>query len=121
MNPIRRILVPIKDPSTGTLPAVAKAARIAKCCGAELELFHAMKGIVDTQTPADRRWNSQITVASQDLARNRLMQRALTHRVDGDRYISAHSRISHALEVASRIPDSPAPGFLLVRGIGRMC
>jgi universal stress protein E len=55
MNPIRCILVPIKDPSANPLPAVAKAARIAKACGAHLELFHAMKALVYANSPADER------------------------------------------------------------------
>jgi universal stress protein E len=52
MHPIRRILVAIKDPSAETLPAVAKAARIARACGAHLELFHAMKVSVYSDKPA---------------------------------------------------------------------
>lgn len=46
MRPIRRILVAVKDPGANTLPAVAKAARIARACGAHLELFHALKASV---------------------------------------------------------------------------
>src|SRR6185312_1676374 len=46
MGPIRRILVAIKDPGAPTLPAVAKAARVARACGAHLELFHALKASV---------------------------------------------------------------------------
>lgn len=42
MKPIRRILVGIKDPGSRSLPAVAKAARLAEAFGAELVLFHAI-------------------------------------------------------------------------------
>ena len=56
MSPIRYILVPIKDPSAGPLPAaVVKAARIAKACGAHLELFHAIKALVYADSPADEK------------------------------------------------------------------
>ena len=42
MKPVRRILVGIKDPGSRSLPAVAKAARLAEAFGAELVLFHAI-------------------------------------------------------------------------------
>ncbi len=42
MRLIRRILVAIKDPTSKSLPAVAKAAQLAKALGAELELFHSI-------------------------------------------------------------------------------
>jgi universal stress protein E len=40
MQPIRRILVAVKDPTARALPAVNKAAQIAKGLGAQLTLFH---------------------------------------------------------------------------------
>jgi len=40
MQPIRRILVAIKDPAARVLPAVNKAAQIAKGLKAQLTLFH---------------------------------------------------------------------------------
>jgi universal stress protein E len=40
MQPIRRILVAIKDPTARSLPAVHKAAQIAKGLKAQLTLFH---------------------------------------------------------------------------------
>jgi universal stress protein E len=40
MQPIRRILVAVKDPAARTLPAVNKAAQIAKGLKAQLTLFH---------------------------------------------------------------------------------
>jgi universal stress protein E len=42
MRSIRRILVAVKDPSAASLPAVAKAAQLARAFDAELELFHAI-------------------------------------------------------------------------------
>jgi universal stress protein E len=40
MQPIRRILVGVKNPAARALPAVNKAAQIAKGLGAQLTLFH---------------------------------------------------------------------------------
>src|SRR3954470_20359172 len=40
MQPIRRILVAIKDPAARSLPALNKAAQIAKGLNAQLTLFH---------------------------------------------------------------------------------
>ncbi len=42
MRPIRRILVAVKDPAAKSLPAVRKAAQLAKVLGAHLELFHGI-------------------------------------------------------------------------------
>jgi universal stress protein E len=42
MDSIQRILVAVKDPTAASLPAVAKAAQLARAFGAELELFHAI-------------------------------------------------------------------------------
>lgn len=44
MRKIRRILVAVKDPSSRSLPAVAKAAQLAKAWDASLDLFHCMSG-----------------------------------------------------------------------------
>jgi len=52
MRPIHRILVAIKDPGARSIPAVAKAARLAHACGAHLELFHSIKASVYVNTPA---------------------------------------------------------------------
>ena len=46
MRPIRRILVAVKDPRTRTLPAVKKAAQLARVTGAELELFHSIADVI---------------------------------------------------------------------------
>src|SRR5688572_19818691 len=40
MQPIRRILVAVKNPAARVLPAVNKAAQIAKGLNAQLTLFH---------------------------------------------------------------------------------
>ena len=40
MRPIRHILVAVKNPSARALPAVNKAAQIAKGLKAQLTLFH---------------------------------------------------------------------------------
>ena len=40
MQPIRRILVAVKNPQARSLPAVHKAAQIAKGLNAQLTLFH---------------------------------------------------------------------------------
>jgi len=42
MARIRRILVAVKELEAKSLPAVLKAAQLARACGAQLELFHAL-------------------------------------------------------------------------------
>lgn len=42
MQPLRRILVAIKDPTARSIPAVKKAAQLARATGAQLELFHSL-------------------------------------------------------------------------------
>ena len=42
MRPIRRILVAVKDPKARSLPAVVKAAQLARAFGAQIELFHSI-------------------------------------------------------------------------------
>jgi universal stress protein E len=42
MSAIRRILVAIKDLDGKHLPAVLKAAQLARACGAQVELFHGL-------------------------------------------------------------------------------
>jgi len=42
MKNIRRILVAVKDADAQTLPAVDKAAQLARAFGAERELFHGI-------------------------------------------------------------------------------
>jgi universal stress protein E len=50
MRPIRRILVAVKDPEARSLPAVRKAAQIARATGATLELFHSIADVIDLET-----------------------------------------------------------------------
>jgi universal stress protein E len=45
---VRRILVAVKDPQAKSLPAVVKAAQLARAWGAELELFHGIATTVYT-------------------------------------------------------------------------
>lgn len=52
MQPIRRILVAIQEPGASALPTVAKAARVARACGAHLELFHSIKASAFANSPA---------------------------------------------------------------------
>jgi hypothetical protein len=42
MQPIRRILVAVKNPQGMASPAVGKAAQLAEALGASVELFHAI-------------------------------------------------------------------------------
>jgi universal stress protein E len=42
MHPIRKILIAVKDPDARRQPGAEKALRIAKACGASVELFHAI-------------------------------------------------------------------------------
>lgn len=46
MDPIRRILIAVKNPDRRTQPGVEKALRIAKRLGAAVELFHAISSPV---------------------------------------------------------------------------
>ena len=42
MRTVRRILVAVKEPMAKPLPAVDKAAQLARAFGADIELFHAI-------------------------------------------------------------------------------
>ncbi|MBU6378472.1 MAG: universal stress protein [Gammaproteobacteria bacterium] len=46
MHPVKKILVAIKDIDAKSMPAVRKAAQLAKANGATLELFHALSDTV---------------------------------------------------------------------------
>ncbi|HXR93756.1 MAG TPA: universal stress protein [Steroidobacteraceae bacterium] len=46
MRAIRRILVAVKDPKARSLPAVAKAAQLARAFGAQIELFHSISSLL---------------------------------------------------------------------------
>jgi universal stress protein E len=56
MRKVRQILVAVKDPYARVLPGIAKAAQVARACGARLELFHGMTTpiyIGDVQLPSE--------------------------------------------------------------------
>jgi universal stress protein E len=53
MPPIRRILLTVKNPRQRALPALAKAAALARSLGAQLELFHAISGPVAFEAFSD--------------------------------------------------------------------
>jgi universal stress protein E len=63
MRAIRRILVAVKNPNARSLPAVEKAARIARGSGAVIELFHGIteKVYVDVVALAGRSVTSMET------------------------------------------------------------
>jgi universal stress protein E len=59
MRNVRQILVAVKDPFARSLPGIKKAARVARACGANLEIFHALAlplyvapGEMPAETPA---------------------------------------------------------------------
>lgn len=51
MKPIRRILVGIKNPDATSLPALTKAAQIAKALDAEVELFQCLDDTIYLEMP----------------------------------------------------------------------
>jgi universal stress protein E len=57
MQPFRRILVAVKDPAARNLPAVNKAAQIAKGLGAQLTLFHDIAAPVYAEAWKGRYFN----------------------------------------------------------------
>jgi universal stress protein E len=88
MQPIRRILVAIKNPTARALPAVNKAAQIAKGLGAQLTLFH------DIATPLYaeawhgrdvdvRSWQREVQTARREQL-EKLAARIRKHGVDVD-------------------------------------
>jgi universal stress protein E len=88
MQPIRRILVAIKDPAARALPAVHKAAQIAKGLGAQLTLFH------DIATPVYaeawhgrdidvRSWQREVQTARREQL-EKLAARIRKHDIDVD-------------------------------------
>ena len=46
MTTFNRILVAVKDPAARAMPAVKKAAQIARATGATIELFHSLSHTV---------------------------------------------------------------------------
>lgn len=88
MQPIRRILVAIKDPAARALPAVHKAAQIAKGLKATLTLFHdiAMPLYADTWQGREdelRSWQREVETARREQL-EKIAQRIRQHDVDVD-------------------------------------
>jgi hypothetical protein len=67
---VHRIRVAVKDPTSKSLPAVVKAAQLARARGAELELFHGM-----ATTP----YTNLFTPQNAELAEVELETRAEAH------------------------------------------
>lgn len=106
MRSIRRILVAIKDPGAMTLPAVAKAARLAQACGAHLELFHTLKASVHADTPTAY---EEALGDSFETQRRQLLQRLGR--------IAARLRL-HGIEVSTAVEyDYPAYDAIIRRAM----
>jgi universal stress protein E len=73
MRAIRRIVVAIKDPEARSLPAVAKAAQLARALGAEMELFHAIDAPLHVNL-ADLRGGQDVKELEGDWRKRRLRQ-----------------------------------------------
>jgi universal stress protein E len=90
MNPIRRILVAVKNPDARRQPGVDKAVRIAKQLDASVELFHAISTPVFLELePLTGHSVAQIKRESLDLRRSRLEKIAKRARKRGV-HASAH-------------------------------
>ena len=73
MNPIRRILIAVKNPDSRRQPGVEKAIGIARRLGATVELFHAISTAVFLELePLTGHSLAQIKRESLDLRRSRL-------------------------------------------------
>ena len=104
MYSLHRILVAIKDPGAKALPAVAKAARIARACGAHLELFHSIKASVYVNTPAAY---EEALIDLYDSERNQYLQRLGR--------IAARLKV-HGLDVSTSVEyDYPAHDAIIRR------
>jgi len=77
MRHIRRILVAVKDPAAKALPALEKAAELARALHAELVLFHAIATPLYLETDVARLGGlSEIERGARDAALARLERRA---------------------------------------------
>src|ERR1700733_6808445 len=124
---IRRILVAIKDPRARSLPAVAKAAQIARACNARLELFHDLSDAVfvealDTPSALQAVTREASRAALAGLARLAAPLRAagLTVRtaVEWD-YPPHESIIRHALRARADLIITPSRAHHLASALGR--
>ena len=113
---IRRILVAIKDPRARSLPALAKAAQIARACDARLELFHDLSDAVFVEaldTPAAFRAvtheGSRAALAALERVAVPLRAGGLTVRTAVEWDYPAHeSIIRHALRVRADLIVTPS-------------
>jgi universal stress protein E len=103
MHPIRRILVAIKEPGAVALPAVAKAARIAHACGAQVELFYALEASVSANT-AD----------AYDAAVRDICQTQRQHYLQRLGRIAARLRL-HGIQVSTAVEYDYPPHDAIVR------
>ena len=120
MKNIRRILVAVKDADAQTLPAVDKAAQLARAFGAELELFHGITerlsadvaffredGLVGAQRALRTRYRNKVEALAQRLRDTGLKVNATTEwdfpvyeavvrqarRVSADLIVAGRSRV----------------------------
>jgi len=88
MQPIRRILVAVKNPGARTLPAVNKAAQIAKGLGAQLTLFHDIATPLYAEALRGREvdlksWQREVQTARREQL-EKLAARVRKHGIDVD-------------------------------------
>ena len=88
MKPIRRILVAVKNPAARSLPAVNKAAQIAKGLGAQLTLFHDIATPLYAETLRGRdidlkSWQRELQTARREQL-EKLATRVRKHGIDVD-------------------------------------
>jgi universal stress protein E len=80
MQPIRRILVAVKNPQGKASPAVIKAGQLAQALGASLELFHAI--VTPLYVDAYSRPNGSLADTERDIQQRCLAQlRAIAKRM----------------------------------------
>ena len=88
MQPIRRILVAVKDPAARALPAVNKAAQIAKGLKAQLTLFHDIATPLYAEALQGREvdlksWQREVQTARREQL-EKLAARVRKHGIDVD-------------------------------------
>lgn len=106
VNPLRNILVAVNHPAADTLPAATKAARIARACGARLELFHAIEASVYADNPAA--W-AAAALDTQESQRQHYLQRL--------KRIAARLRL-HGVQVSTAVEYDYPPGDAIIRRAG---
>lgn len=88
MGPIRRIVAAVKDPAAQSLPAVGKAAQIAKGLGCQLTLFHDIATPLYAEALAGREidlksWQREVQTARREQL-EKLAARIRRHDIDVD-------------------------------------